>query len=120
MIVSIRAFKYLTPFVLFILAIIAFGGTGIVCWLPLLYVFFIIPFVELLIRPDAKNLEQAEEELTKQNKMYDYILYLAVVIQYYVLYLFLNSLQNIELSNADIAGRVIAMGLLFLLLDYIP
>ena len=112
MIISIRAFKYLTPFVLFLLAIIAFSGHGIVCWLPLLYVFFVIPFVELLIRPDAKNLEQTEEELTKQNKLYDYILYLAVIIQYYVLYIFLNSLQEYDLSVSDIAGRVIAMGLL--------
>ena len=112
MIISISAFKYLTPFVLFLLAIIAFSGTGIACWLPLLYIFFVIPFVELLIRPDAKNLEQAEEELTKQNKIYDYLLYLAVIIQYNVLYIFLNSLQESELGISDIAGRVLSMGLL--------
>jgi alkane 1-monooxygenase len=112
MIRSIKSFKYLTPFVLYALAMIAFSGKGIFCWLPLLYTFFVVPGVELLLKPDAKNLDEVEEALAKSNKSYDLILYAAVVLQYYSLYTFLNSVQVNGLSNMDIAGKVITMGLL--------
>ena len=112
MIRSIKSFKYLTPFVLYVLAMISFRGNGILCWLPLLYTFFVVPSVELLIKPDAKNLDEVEEALAKSNKSYDLILYAAVVMQYYSLYTFLNSVQVVGLSNLDIAGKVITMGLL--------
>jgi alkane 1-monooxygenase len=112
MINSVKAFKYLTPFVLYLLAYLSFTGTGIICWLPLLYIFFVIPSFELLIKPDAKNLEATEEDLAKKNKIYDYILYLSVICQYYMLFLFLNSIAFTALSVFDIIGRVLSMGLL--------
>jgi alkane 1-monooxygenase len=112
MINSVKAFKYLTPFVLYLLAYLSFTGTGIICWLPLLYIFFVIPSFELLIKPDAKNLEATEEDLAKKNKIYDYILYLSVICQYYMLFLFLNSIAFTALSVFDIIGRVFSMGLL--------
>ena len=112
MIKSIKAFKYLTPFVLYLLAILAFKNTGIWCWLPIMYTFFMVPTVELFIKPDPSNLEQVEEELAKKNKLYDYILYLAVILQYYILYVFLNAMTVNELTLFDIIGRVFSMGLL--------
>ena len=112
MIRSIKSFKYLTPFVLYVLAMISFRGNGILCWLPLLYTFFVVPSVELLIKPDAKNLDEVEEALAKSNKSYDLILYAAVVMQYFSLYTFFNSIQIAGISNVDIAGKVITMGLL--------
>ena len=107
MIRSIKSFKYLTPFVLYVLAMISFGGNGILCWLPLLYTFFVVPGVELLLKPDAKNLDEVEEALAKTNKGYDFILYAAVVMQYFSLYTFLHSLETVGLNNIDIAGRVL-------------
>jgi alkane 1-monooxygenase len=112
MIRSIKSFKYLTPFVLYVLAMISFGGNGILCWLPLLYTFFVVPGVEFLLKPDAKNLDEVEEALAKTNKGYDFILYAAVVMQYFSLYTFLHSLETVGLNNIDIAGRVLTMGLL--------
>jgi alkane 1-monooxygenase len=91
---------------------ISFGGNGILCWLPLLYTFFVVPGVEFLLKPDAKNLDEVEEALAKTNKGYDFILYAAVVMQYFSLYTFLHSLETVGLNNIDIAGRVLTMGLL--------
>lgn len=107
-----KSFKYLTPFVLYVLSIIAFKGKGIVCWLPLLYTFFLVPSLELFIKANPNNLDEVEEALAKQNKMYDYILYAAVFMQYYSLWFFVNSLNQDAISNMDITGRVISMGLL--------
>lgn len=112
MIKSIKSFKYLTPFILYVLAMIAFDGRGILCWLPVLYIFFVIPGVELLLKPDARNLDEVEEALAKTDKRYDYILYAAVVMQYFSLYTFFNALKVVELSYIDIAGKVVTMGLL--------
>lgn len=109
---AMRSFKYLTPFLLYVLAMLAFTGKGIYCWLPLLYSFFLIPMVELLIKPDPRNMDKVEEELAKSNRSYDIILYLAVVMQYYSLWLFLNSLNEPGISGWELAGRTICMGLL--------
>ena len=107
-----KSFKYLTPFLLYVLSIIAFNGNGILCWLPLLYAFFLVPFLELFIKADPNNLDEVEEALAKKNKVYDYILYAAVLMQYYSLWLFFNSLKQETLNSWDTAGRVISMGLL--------
>jgi alkane 1-monooxygenase len=108
----IKSFKYLTPFVLYVLTLTAFNGNGLLCWLPLLYTFFLIPFAELFIKSDPSNLDEVEEALAKKNKAYDFILYAAVIMQYYSLWVFFNSLKQDGLNTIDIAGRVISMGLL--------
>jgi len=108
----IKSFKYLTPFVLYILTLSAFNGNGLICWLPLLYTFFLIPFIELFIKSDPSNLDEVEEALAKKNKSYDIILYAAVIMQYYSLWVFFNCLKQDDLSTVDTAGRVMSMGLL--------
>ena len=112
MIKATKSFKYLTPFVLYVLSMLSFNGNGIICWSPLLYTFFLIPFAELFIKADPKNLDEVEEALAKKNKAYDYILYAAVIMQYFSLWIFFNSLKQDSLSTIDIAGRVMSMGLL--------
>jgi alkane 1-monooxygenase len=109
---SIKAFKYITPFILYVLSLLAFQGEGLICYTPLLYTFFAIPFLELFIKASPANLDEVEESLAKQNKLYDFILYAAVIMQYYSLWIFLHSLQAPALSTATIVGRVISMGLL--------
>ena len=108
----IKSFKYLTPFVLYILTLSAFNGNGLICWLPLMYTFFLIPFIELFIKSDPSNLDEVEEVLAKKNKSYDFILYAAVIMQYYSLWVFFNCLKQDSLTTTDIAGRVMSMGLL--------
>jgi alkane 1-monooxygenase len=91
---------------------LAFQGEGWICYTPLLYTFFAVPLLELFIKASPANLDEVEESLAKQNKLYDFILYAAVIMQYYSLWIFLNSLQATSLSAATIVGRVISMGLL--------
>jgi len=109
---SISAFKYITPFILYVLSLLAFQGEGWICYTPLLYTFFAVPLLELFIKASPANLDEVEESLAKQNKLYDFILYAAVIMQYYSLWIFLNSLQDHSISTATIVGRVISMGLL--------
>ncbi|UEG50487.1 alkane 1-monooxygenase [Ferruginibacter lapsinanis] len=109
---NIKAFKYLSPVTVYILAWLAFTNKGLLTWSPLVYAFLLLPLAELFIKPDPKNFDAAEEELAKKDKMYDYMLYFFVVLQFVVLWVFLRSMQQDVLNWWEIIGRVWTMGLL--------
>ncbi|HEY0679971.1 MAG TPA: alkane 1-monooxygenase [Chitinophagaceae bacterium] len=109
---SVRAFKYFSPFIVYVGALYSFTTYGIMCFAPLIYAWIVIPLLELFIRPDASNLNEAEEEMAKHDKTYDYILYMVVMLQVVGLYYFLYSMQDPALSFADKLGRTGTMGLL--------
>ncbi len=109
---NIQALKYTSPLIVYILALIAFTQTGIWCWLALIYAWVCIPVAELFLQPNEKNLAEAEEILAKQNKWYDYILYLIVAIQIPTLFFFLFQMQQHYLTSFDVFARVMTMGLL--------
>lgn len=97
---------------LYFLAWLAFTGRGWVCWAPMLYAWVLMPVAELFIKPDEKNLSEAEEELVKKDRIYDYLLYVIVVLQFAALFIFLSSMQTGKLQWWETAGRVCSMGLL--------
>ncbi|MBK8519772.1 MAG: alkane 1-monooxygenase [Chitinophagaceae bacterium] len=107
-----RAFKYLSPLILYVLAWLAFTGKGWITWTPMLYAWVLMPILELFISPDKKNLDEAEEELAKKDRIYDYLLYIIVVLQFGALYVFLTAMQTTDLLWWEITGRIFSMGLL--------
>ncbi len=109
---NIRAFKYLSPITMYVLAFLSFSGTGLIVWATLFYTWVLVPIAELLIKPDEKNLDKAEEEVIKKDRLYDYMLYTFVLLQFVALYFFLQSFKDANLSGWDIAGRIGTMGLL--------
>ncbi|MGZ5246174.1 MAG: alkane 1-monooxygenase [Flavitalea sp.] len=109
---NISAFKYLSPLTIYVGAIISFTSYGWLCYIPLMYSFGIIPAVEILFKPDGSNLSEAGEEMAKKNRFYDWILYVIVILEYPVLFLFLKSMLDPTLSVADMIGRITAMGLI--------
>ena len=109
---NISIFKYLSPFLLYYGAMAAMMSSGLVVWLPLVYAWFIIPLLELFIKPDERNISEAEEELARQNKWYDLLLYLVVPFQYLALGLFFYNVSFIGQPWYDLAGKTLVMGLL--------
>lgn len=107
-----KAFKYLSPFIFFAGAWLAFTGQGWIVWMPMCWAWVLVPVTELFIKPDPVNMSAAEEELAKQDRNYDLLLYVTVIIQYCLLYAFLKGIANDELTAADRWGRITAMGLL--------
>lgn len=107
-----KAAKYLSPLLIYILAIISFMSYGWLTYVALLYAFVLIPFVEMFTKPNTKNLSAVEEELAKADRMYDYILYSIVFFQFAALCVFLKSMKADVLSTSEIIGRVFTMGLL--------
>jgi alkane 1-monooxygenase len=109
---NIRALKYASPLIAYALALVAFTHTGIYCWLVLLYAWIFIPLMELFLPPNNKNMDAAEEELAKKDKLYDFLLYATVIFLYPVLFIFLHSMQQHGLRTMDMIGRIATMGLL--------
>lgn len=109
---TLRWFKFLSPFIVFVLAWVAFTQKSWLTYLPSMYAFLFIPLVELFLRGDENNLTAVEEEVAKAEKAYDLILYAIVPFQYVFLYIFLNSLNDSTLTGFELAGRIISMGLL--------
>jgi alkane 1-monooxygenase len=109
---KLRALKYLSPFLLYAGSLRAFTATGWEVWMPLFYAFMVIPVLELFISPNSNNLNAAEEEVVKADKTYDIIIYLVVGLQFFALSGFLYGFIHDELTTMDIAGRIVAMGIL--------
>ncbi len=109
---TIRVFKYLSPISIYLLALVAFSSQGWFTWLPMIYAWILLPFIELFMQPDNSNMEAAEEELAKHNSWYDYMLYIIVICQYGILFYFLRSMAQPGLTWWEITGRIFSMGLL--------
>jgi alkane 1-monooxygenase len=109
---GLPAFKYFSPLIVYLGSLHAFNSHGIICFLPLIYAWVVIPGLELFLKPNNANLSEAQEELVKQNRAYDYILYLIVFLQIPTLFYFLFSMQDPSLALSDKIGRIGTMGLL--------
>jgi alkane 1-monooxygenase len=108
----VKYIKYTNPLIVYALAIISFTSTGILVWAAMIYAWIIVPGIELFIKPSENNMDAAEEEMAKHDKIYDYLLYLVVLIQIPTLFFFLYSFSTSILSTTDIIGRIFTMGLL--------
>ena len=109
---TIRAFKYLSPLIIYIGAFRSFSVTGWEIWMPLVWAWVIIPIAELLIKPVPVNMSDIQEELAKKDRTYDFLLYLIVILQYLLLIKFLLAMKEDTMTWLDIAGRIGVMGLL--------
>ena len=108
----VRMYKYGFPFVLYLLTLTSFFSTGFPVFIPLLYSWFLIPLLELVIAPDNRNLSAAEEDLARQDKMYDYFLYAIVPLQYAGLFCYLYQVAFVPQPLLDIVGKTLVMGLM--------
>jgi alkane 1-monooxygenase len=73
--------KYLFVFTLPALALISFHSTGWKAYLPVMEAFALIPLLELLFTPDAKNLSSERKETMVSDTFYKVVLRLCVPIQ---------------------------------------
>ncbi|HYF32870.1 MAG TPA: alkane 1-monooxygenase [Chitinophagaceae bacterium] len=108
----IRAFKYLSPLIIYVGSLHSFSTYGWLCYAPLIYAWIVIPLLELFLQPNAANLSEAEEEIARNDRTYDYILYLIVLLQMPTLFYYLYSMQDGALTVWDKIGRTGTMGLL--------
>lgn len=108
----IAPLKYLSVLILPILSYFSFQSQGWITFIPAIFVFGFIPFLELFFKPNSKNMDEAAESNIKQQLIFDLLLYIMVPIQLLSMCFFLLSFQAIEADITTIIGRILSMGLL--------
>jgi len=107
-----KALKYLTVLTLPIISLISIHQQGWLTFLPLLYAFGFIPFLELFMRPDTSNLSKEEEASFVQDKSFDIMIYLAGAFHiFFFLYFFLSGVYH----GTDLltqSGNIFTLGLM--------
>ena len=103
--------KYFLALTVPLLAYFSFNGTGIITYAPMIEAFLLIPILELFFMPNSSNLSSAEEEMAKEDKSYDMVLYLLVPVIFFLLWEFLISMRE-TLTFSDRLGRILSMGLI--------
>lgn len=84
---------------------------GIWTYAALVYAFLCIPFVELLFPPNRYNLQPLEEEIVRKDRIYDWMLYGHVPIQYGMVLLFVYTMQQTDMAMFERIGKIIAMSI---------
>src|SRR5437016_3707551 len=105
------ALKYISILTGPLVGIISLTMHGWWTWALAIYAFAIIPFGELFWNGTAQNLSEIEENILKEDKIFDYILYLMVPVQFFTLIYFLFSFSE-PLHGYEILGRITTMGIL--------
>ncbi len=106
-----RAFKYLIAYSLPASVAISFTTSGWLTFIPLIYAFGFIPGIELLIKSDPCNAGALEKEVRSKDRLYDWLLYLLVPLQYLFFFWYLSVISETTLG-IEFWGRSVAMGLL--------
>ncbi len=73
--------------------------------------FVLIPLIELFTKGSTENLTKIEEELAKENKVYDWMLFGLVPLQYLILIYFLVQVSDESLSLFYKIGATTAYGM---------
>jgi len=107
-----KALKYFSILILPLVVYISFTSKGWLTHLPAFVFFGLVPFLEFFIKPNKENFTKEEETIEKENKLYTYLLYATLPIQIVFLFIFFNAIQEPNLTNSEIFGRVFGMGIM--------
>ncbi|MEM7161397.1 MAG: alkane 1-monooxygenase [Bacteroidota bacterium] len=107
-----KALKYASVFSFPLAIYFSFTLSGWLTFLPLIYAFVFIPIMEQVIKGSSSNLNRLESEILKEDKIYDFLLYLISLTYLGQLFWFLFAIQEPGLTGLEITGRILSMGLL--------
>lgn len=90
----------------------SFNRDGLITFLPVVYAFGVVPLLELFLPPDRNNFDKTTALKEKNNRLYDWVLYLSVPVQLLMLLYFLFVIDLTPLNSVGFYGKVFSMGLL--------
>lgn len=103
--------SYLHAFTLPLYVWISFHHVGLWSWTPVLVLFVALPLLELLIKPNANNLNDQEKQKRNKDGFYRILLRLALPVVGVYVYLFTQSVSP-ALDTITLLGRISSMGLM--------
>ncbi|OWY23881.1 alkane 1-monooxygenase [Sphingobacteriales bacterium TSM_CSM] len=108
---KLHALKYFLAYVAPLIVLFSLLNANAWSYSAVVFVFIIIPFIELFTTGSTKNLSQWEEEIAKNDKTYDLLVYGMVPLQYFILLYFLFSIGNEALPMYVKIGMTSAFGM---------
>ena len=81
-------------------------------FLPLFVFFMGVPLLELLLKPNHHNMDPSLALEEKKNPFYDWVLYLAVPVQWIMLVSFLFVIELTPEFTVEFYGKVFSMGMM--------
>ena len=107
----LKYIKYLSAYLLPVMAALSIYWGGYYSYCAFVFIFIIIPTLELFTNGDTRNLSEVEEEIAGADRFYDYLLYLLVPFQFFILGLFLYRISDPTLAPYEIIGMTTAYGM---------
>ncbi|MEW5250766.1 alkane 1-monooxygenase [Microbulbifer sp. 2201CG32-9] len=107
---DLRPFQYSFAYILPLLTALGFWLGGLWLMVPFLYLYGLLPLLELTLPASAANPSSEQEKAMRANPLFDVMLYIAVPVQYGVLLYFLMVVP--ALNNWELVGAIISMGLM--------
>jgi alkane 1-monooxygenase len=108
---SIRHFKYASVYfsIGIIMLSLIIGGKWI--FVAPLYVFGLIPLIELFFGGTTVNMSKIEEEIARKDWKYDFIVWSVVPLQFAIMFYFLNRVSDDSLPLWEKLGMMFAFGI---------
>ena len=108
---NIRFLRYTVIFTGPAIGYISLTQLGWWTWALPIYAYLIIPFIELFAKGSKENISDAEEDMFNTDRLFDYLLYVQVPIQYLFMIIFLFAITEPGLTLFEYCGRVVTFGI---------
>ncbi len=108
----LKRIKYFLVYLLPVTVYISFTSKGWLTFLPVLVFFGLVPILEFFFKANGENFDKETAKLEKENKLYSWILYITIPVQFATLFYFFTVIQEPDLALIDYVGRIFAMGLM--------
>jgi len=109
--VKIAAIKYTLVYIIPAVVLFSLASPNGWAFTALVVVFGVLPALEMLMQGSTRNFSVVEEEVVKQDRLYDYILWSLVPIQYGLLAFFLIKVSEPGLPLLVKIGMTTAFGM---------
>ncbi len=108
---AFRFFKYTSVYITVVVIAASLVAGGVLVFIAPVFVFGIVPLLELFFKGTTTNLTEAEEELAKKDWKYDVVAWSILPIQLALLFYFLDRVNEASLNGLEIMGMIFAFGI---------
>lgn len=108
---KINSLKYALVYLIPLIVVGSIYSANYFSYSALIFIFLVIPFVELFTNGSTENMTEAEESIIKKDKIYDLMLWGLVPVQYGIMVFFLFQISNEALPLLVKVGMISAFGM---------
>lgn len=106
-----KVFKYFAAYLTPVSVFLALYSENYLAFSTIILMFIILPFIELFTNGNQINMNEVEEKVALEDRLYDWIVFSIVPIQYFLLAYFLIQISNEQATLTYQIGATIAFGI---------